>query len=71
MSTIVYVLSCAEADVDQLMTALSDYATNIAPKGVLEVSRGQMCLAHFCTDDAWYRARVLEVTDYDIKVRDN
>lgn len=55
--------------VDNLMTSLANYVHKEAPDGVLEVSRGQICISHFDNDDAWYRALVLEVTDYDIKVK--
>lgn len=47
---------------------LDEYARKEAPDGDLEVHVGQVCLAHFDTDNAWYRARVLETTKTNVKV---
>ena len=47
---------------------LEEYAKSDSPEGHLEVKIGQVCLAHFDTDDAWYRARVLETNQNNVKV---
>ncbi|KAK7107702.1 RING finger protein 17-like isoform X2 [Littorina saxatilis] len=52
-----------------LSVRLDEYARKEAPDGDLEVHVGQVCLAHFDTDNAWYRARVLETTKTNVKVK--
>lgn len=58
----------AEEKCNALGDQLEEYAQKEAPEGQLKVKVGQVCLAHFDTDNAWYRARVLETSQSNVKV---
>ncbi|XP_076445167.1 RING finger protein 17-like [Babylonia areolata] len=58
-----------EEECTAFMDQVDHYAKTQAPKGQLEVRVGQVCLAHYSPDNAWYRARVLEITQNKAKVK--
>ena len=50
-----------EPSIDELMASVSDFYTENSPPALLEV--GRFCVAQYSGNNAWYRAKILEVRD--------